>query len=123
MHSHVAGVAMLPVTDPPTPDYQILQLQERGIPVVFCHRGVDGVRAPTVVLDFHKCGCMQARALLEAGHRRFAFFAESDAKPCKLHEMGFKDELRANEHRYTRQVHVSRSDEGSKRIRPGGSHL
>ena len=40
----VAGVAMVPVSKPPTPAYQVRQLQKNGVPVVLCHRGIEGIR-------------------------------------------------------------------------------
>ena len=45
--NQVGGVAIVPASTPPTPAYQIRQLQKAGIPVVLCHRPVEGiVRAP-----------------------------------------------------------------------------
>ncbi|MEA1952590.1 MAG: GntR family transcriptional regulator, partial [Planctomycetota bacterium] len=38
--NQVAGVAMVPVDGRRTPPFHIRQLQQRGIPVVFCHRSV-----------------------------------------------------------------------------------
>jgi GntR family transcriptional regulator of arabinose operon len=71
----VAGVAIVPVTIPPTPVYQIRQLQKAEIPVVFCHRRVEGVRAPLLAIPFREVGRLAGRALVERGHRRVAFFA------------------------------------------------
>src|SRR5690349_11089823 len=34
----VAGVALVPVMTPPTPAYQVRQLQKNRVPVVLCHR-------------------------------------------------------------------------------------
>src|SRR5580765_1574539 len=44
----VAGVAIVPTTVPPTPAHQLRPLHERGIPIVFCHRRVEGIHAPLV---------------------------------------------------------------------------
>src|SRR5882724_7792115 len=44
----VAGAAIVPAMSPPTPAYQIRQLQQHQIPVVLCHRSVEGVRAPVL---------------------------------------------------------------------------
>ena len=41
----VAGVALVPTMSPPTPAYQVRQLQQHHIPVVLCHRPVEGVCA------------------------------------------------------------------------------
>jgi GntR family transcriptional regulator of arabinose operon len=71
----VAGVAIVPVTAPATPIYQIRQIQKAEIPVVFCHRRVDGVRAPLLAIPFREVGRLAGKALAERGHRRVAFFA------------------------------------------------
>src|ERR1700761_1260261 len=48
MDKKVAGIAMVPTTTPVTPEHQIRPVQERSIPVVFCHRRVEGIQAPLV---------------------------------------------------------------------------
>ena len=45
----VAGAAIVPAMSPSTPAYQVRQLQQHEIPVVLCHRGVEGVRARACV--------------------------------------------------------------------------
>ena len=40
----VAGVAIVPTTISPTPSHQLRPLQDRNIPVVFCHRRVEGIQ-------------------------------------------------------------------------------
>jgi DNA-binding LacI/PurR family transcriptional regulator len=73
LEKEVAGVAMVPTTAP-TPVHQILALRKQGIPVVFCHRRVDGIAAPLLALPFHEVGRMAGEALLRHGHRRVAMF-------------------------------------------------
>ena len=73
MSKEVAGVAIVP-TLLPTPAYQIEMLQKQGIPVVFCHRRVEGVRAPLVAIPFRDIGHMAGRKLLEHGHRHVAMY-------------------------------------------------
>ena len=68
----VAGVAIIPAEAPPTRPYQVNQLKKRGIPVVFCHRPVEGVRAPVLAIPFRQIGEMAATRLREQGHRRIA---------------------------------------------------
>ncbi len=75
MDKKVAGVVIVPATDPPTPTYQIRQLQERGIPVVFCHRRVEGVRAPLLALPFREVGQTAGKVFLSHGHHRVAIFS------------------------------------------------
>lgn len=73
MSKNVAGVAIVP-TVAPTPTFQIEMLQNQGIPVVFCHRRVQGVRAPLVAIPYREVGRMAGRALLDQGHRRVAMY-------------------------------------------------
>ncbi len=75
LDKRVAGVAMVPTTTPATPAYQIRQLRERGIPVVFCHRRVEGDPAPLVSFSFEEGGRLAGEAAVRQGHRRLAFFA------------------------------------------------
>ena len=73
--SRAAGVAIVPATNPATPPYHIRQLQERDIPVVFCHRAVAGVQAPLLEISADEVGHMAGRALLDHGHRHVVYFA------------------------------------------------
>ena len=70
----IGGVAINPTNPEPTPAYQISQLQERGVPVVFLHRRVEGIVAPLLSLPYYDIGRTAGRALVERGHRRVAFF-------------------------------------------------
>jgi len=71
LDKNVAGVAMVP-TSVPTPVYQIRQLQERGIAVVFCHRAVEDISAPALLLPFRDQGRTAGEALIRHGHRNVA---------------------------------------------------
>lgn len=90
LDKQVAGVALVPVTQPPTPVYQIRQLQKAGIPVVFCHRRVEGVNAPLLALPFQDIGRMVAKNLVELGHRRVAFFAPHRTAGSIAYETGLR---------------------------------
>lgn len=68
----VAGVAMIPAEAPATRAYQVNQLKKNGIPVVFCHRSVEGVRAPVLAIPFRTIGRTASDHLQELGHRRIA---------------------------------------------------
>lgn len=89
----VAGVAIVPVTIPATPVYQIRQIQKAGIPVVFCHRRVEGIRAPLLAIPFREVGRLAGRALLERGHRRVAFFAPHRSESSAGYLAGLLDVL------------------------------
>lgn len=89
----VAGVAIVPVTAPATPVYQIRQLQKAEIPVVFCHRRVEGIRAPLLAIPFHEVGRLAGKALLERGHRRVAFFASHPSESSRGYLEGLSEVL------------------------------
>ena len=65
---------MVPVAGQRTPPYQIRQLQQRGIPIVFCHRSVDDINAPKQLIPFYDIGRKAGEALIRQGHRRVAVF-------------------------------------------------
>jgi len=75
VQKRVAGVAFAPTSTPPTPAYQIEHLQQHGIPVVLCHRGVTGIRAPLLAIPFVEIGRKAGELLARQGHRRVALFA------------------------------------------------
>lgn len=90
----VAGVAIVPTTVPTTPAFQIRQLQKHGIPVVFCSRRVDEIRAPLLAIPFEEVGYRAGRAALEAGHRKAAFFGTHRARSTVAYEAGFRRALK-----------------------------
>lgn len=89
----IAGAAIVPTTTTPTPPYQIRQLQTAGIPVVYCHRPVDGVQAPLVAIPFHEVGLLAGKSLAERGHRRVAFFSPHRTKASAAYEGGCREAL------------------------------
>jgi GntR family transcriptional regulator, arabinose operon transcriptional repressor len=89
----VAGVAIVPTTVPSTPAHQLRPLHERGIPIVFCHRRVEGIHAPLVSFSALEAGKLAGRAMLEKGHRRAAFFAFQRAGLGVQFERGLRDAL------------------------------
>lgn len=93
--NQVGGVAIVPASTPPTPAYQIRQLQKAGIPVVLCHRPVEGIVAPLLGLPFQQIGRLAGEALLQCGHRRFGFFAPHVTGTTDLYLDGFRQALGA----------------------------
>lgn len=77
MDKKVAGIAMVPASSVPTPPYQIRQLQQQGVPVVFCHRGVKGITAPTLSISYQQIGRMAGEQFLKYGHKRVAYLGLS----------------------------------------------
>ncbi|MFG0239530.1 MAG: substrate-binding domain-containing protein, partial [Gimesia chilikensis] len=96
----------VPASTPPTPGYQIRQLQKAGIPVVLCHRPVEGITAPLLGLPFREIGRLAGEALVEQGHRRCGFFAPHRTRTTELYLEGFQKALAdvgctlAEEHSY-----------------------
>ena len=90
---HVAGVALVPATVPATPAYQIRQLQQHGIPVVFCHREVEGVQAPLLSIPFREVGRLAGQTLLQQGHRSLALFSPHRASSSIEYEAGLREAL------------------------------
>lgn len=68
----VGGVALVPASDTTTPAFQIRQLQQHQIPVVFCHRAVEGISAPCVTWSGQEVGRKAGERLVELGHRKIA---------------------------------------------------
>jgi GntR family transcriptional regulator of arabinose operon len=93
LDKQVAGVALVPVTLPPTPAYQVRQLQKAGIPVVCCHRRVESVNAPLLAIPFLEIGLLVGRELGERGHRRVAFFAPHRTASSEAYESGLRTGL------------------------------
>ncbi len=89
----VAGVAMVQSNASPTPPFQIQALRRKGIPVVFCHRPVDGISAPLVSLPYESVGAMAGELLAEQGHRRVAMFSARRDRTCEVFLQGLRDVL------------------------------
>ena len=85
----------MPSSQPATPEYQIRQLQEHGIPVVFCHRRVDGIAAPLLATPYVEVGRMAGRTLIQHGHRNVAYLATEDTPVAQAYEFGLHEALRA----------------------------
>lgn len=91
----VAGIALVPTTLPPTPAHQIRPLHERGVPVVFCHRRVEGVQAPLVGFSAIEVGRMAGREITARGHKRAAFCGAQRGGFGPLYEQGLREGMRA----------------------------
>jgi DNA-binding LacI/PurR family transcriptional regulator len=91
----VAGAAIVPAMSPPTPAYQIRQLQQHQIPVVLCHRGIDGVRAPLLAFNGDDVGRLAAEAMLKAGHRHAALISTWRTELAQRFEAGLRNTLHA----------------------------
>lgn len=92
----LSGVAIQPVTMPATPSYHIAALQEKQIPVVFCHRSVEGTRGPLLSVSHEEEGRQVGQAFVERGHRRVALLvAYQTGKIAEKWVCGMRESLRA----------------------------
>ncbi len=90
----VAGVGLIPVTTPTTPSYQVQRLQKAGIPVVFCHRAVEGINAPLLALPYHKMGRMAGKAFVNHQHRRVAYLSTHRTVSTEASADGLREAMR-----------------------------
>ena len=90
------GVALVPTITKTTPPHHIRQLQNNGIPVVLCHRIVEGVSAPFLAWDWKEVGRMAARFFLDRGHRRIGYFGNIRYRMTELHVEGIREVLAEN---------------------------
>ena len=90
----VAGIAIVPTdTTKPTPAHHIRPLQENGIPVVFCHRGVDGISAPLVTFSYPEVGRVAGHALGKNGHRCVAYIAPGERATYRSYLSSLRETL------------------------------
>jgi DNA-binding LacI/PurR family transcriptional regulator len=90
----VAGVAIVPSAQAVTPPYQIRQIWKQGVPVVFCHRGVDGIDAPQILIPYRRVGRLAGDAFAERGHRRVAMFVHRPSDASREYEAGLRSAMR-----------------------------
>lgn len=89
----IAGVALIPVVYPQTPAYQIRQLHNHGIPVVFCHRAVDNILAPFVGWDWGLVGQIAGQKLMEMGHKKIMYLSSISSSIAHGYEKGLRQAL------------------------------
>lgn len=94
IEKRVLGIALAPTALPVTPAYQVQHLQNSGIPVVLCHRGVPGIEAPLLAIPFREIGREAGRLLLANGHRRIAFYSMHERNEASAgYESGLREVL------------------------------
>ena len=92
----VGGVALLPTNLAPTPAHHIRPLQAQGIPIVFLHRRVEGIRAPLLAFPYYEVGYLAGKTIIQHGHRRVAFFtAGRSAAGVSAYQEGLRQALRS----------------------------
>lgn len=76
----VAGLVLCPCSTHENLDV-LSRFQLKGIPIVFLDRAVDGIEAPLVTSDNERGMAEVTGKLIEAGHRRIAYFPYYSAMP------------------------------------------
>ena len=76
--------------------HHIRQLHAHNIPVVFCHRKVEGAMAPHITWSWEKVGRMVGEALVQRGHRRVGYFSVYRYPVPEAYEKGLRDALEAH---------------------------
>jgi GntR family transcriptional regulator, arabinose operon transcriptional repressor len=93
LDKEIGGIAIVPTSLVPTPEYQIHHIQKQGIPVVFCHRRVEGITAPLLAIPFYEMGRRAGEVLIDRGHSRVAYFTPHHAPSAELYQAGLRDAL------------------------------
>lgn len=89
----VAGVAIVPPTDPETPLYHVRQLQRQGIPVVCCSRMIRGAQAPLLAMPFEEIGYAAGEKMTQAGHKKIGFLGSTQGEAVQAYEQGLRRSL------------------------------
>jgi GntR family transcriptional regulator, arabinose operon transcriptional repressor len=123
MDKGVGGVALNPVgqlmnkaaddvaLNDPMPVYQVRQLRERGIPVVFLHHRIEGITAPALTISNYEVGHMAGKAFAEHGHQRAAMFTAIPNAVARARESGLREGLQAgNRDIYLQSVYAAESN-------------
>lgn len=92
---NVAGVAIVPVTKA-APAYQLRQLHAHQIPVVFCHRRADNIKAPVISWQWEEVSRMAVDAMVAKGHRQIVFLSMGSYPVSDAYLRGFRAALAAH---------------------------
>lgn len=96
IHRKSSGMLLIPPVIGITPPHHIKVLQDIGIPVVFCYRGIDGVDAPVVSWDWKLLGRKAAQCLLKYGHKRIAYLGSWRYCIAQSYEEGMREVMFEN---------------------------
>jgi len=89
----IGGLAIVPTISHPTPAYQIEVLQQFNIPVVYCLRPVEGVKAPLICFNWQQVGEIVGRKFVQAGHKRIGYIAASKYSISQAYETSLRATL------------------------------
>lgn len=91
----VAGIVVVPVSQALTPPHHFRFLNSLQVPLVFCHRRVPEVRSPMVAFSGTEVGRLAGQHLVEAGHRRVAYFATHRSEMSMCYEESLRKSVEA----------------------------
>jgi GntR family transcriptional regulator of arabinose operon len=91
LHKGIDGLAIVPSTSGHTPAYQVQMLIDNDIPVVLCHRGIEGVEVPTLYWDRQQVGKMVGKVLIGHGHKNIAYYGVYKYSVTEEHIKGLKE--------------------------------
>jgi GntR family transcriptional regulator of arabinose operon len=95
LYRGIDGLAIVaPATMTPTPAFQIQQLIDANIPVVACHRAIEGVSIPTLTWNREEVGRMAGILLLENNHKRIVYYGVSRYSVTEAHVKGLREVLK-----------------------------
>lgn len=90
-HRGVSGITIVPITTAATPVHHLSLLRANRMPLVFCHRRVEGVRAPLVGFSPYEMGRVAGQELARQGHRRLAMIFSHASASCDERKRGARD--------------------------------
>ncbi len=96
LYHKYCGIIMVPPIESKIPANRFLLLQNNNIPVVFCHRKIEGISCPFVTWKWEDVGKTVARILTERKHRKIAYLASVQYEISKSYEKSLKEALQDN---------------------------
>ena len=73
--SNISGIIIVPAVSKKIDLEPYEKLQENGIPLVFCNRGIEGITAPRVVSNNFYGGYLATKHLVNRGYKKIAFIS------------------------------------------------
>lgn len=89
--SDVGGIIVVPVSRQATPAYHFAVARRVNVPLVFCHRNVEGVTAPLVTFSGYEIGLKAGEVLRDHGHRHVMFWSAHAGPVCDMYLRGLRD--------------------------------
>lgn len=75
LNSQIHGAILIPAINGKVDLQPLYELQEAGIPFVFCHRMIEGIQAPRVISNNFYAGYIATKHLISQGYQRIGFLS------------------------------------------------